>query len=64
MSTSASFNDAIASAVASGHERLLTGVALGAARAFRKGMVWFCMFAFAKTHARAVEFSVRLTAAR
>ena len=64
MTTSASFNDAFQSAVASGPERLLPGVALGAARALRKGMVWFCMFSFAKTLARAVEFSVRLTAAR
>ncbi|KAI4675092.1 uncharacterized protein J4E88_007996 [Alternaria novae-zelandiae] len=36
MTTSASFNDAFQSAVASGPERLLPGVALGAARALRK----------------------------
>jgi hypothetical protein len=64
MSTSTSFNDAFVSAVTPGPERLLPGVALGAARALGKGMVWFCMFASSKTLARAVEFSVRLTAAR
>lgn len=48
MSTSTSFDDAFASAVTPGPERLLSGVALGAARAIRKGMAGFACLLFPK----------------